>query len=275
MQKQTIIDAKKSPFALNIQELIAYRDLFVTLTWRDFKVRYAQTTLGLLWAFVQPLATISILSFVFGNFLPNTSEVPHLLFVVSGMSCWTYFSFVVTNAGNSIVNGQDLVKKIYFPRIIIPFSKAMVGFIDLFICLLLLFGLMFYYEVSITARVFILPALLLGVVLTSLGVGIWLSALTVRFRDIQHVIPFMVQIGLYLTPVAYSSNQVLGTADGWIKVLYFLNPIAGFIEGLRWCLFTTVELPTYFYLSPILAILLFLSGIYYFQKTSDKIADIV
>lgn len=273
--RQQIIEAKSSNFNLNLKELVAYKDLFITLTWRDFRVRYAQTTIGFVWAFLQPLTTIAILHFVFGNLLSFNSSTPHLLFTVAGMCCWTYFSFVMTNAGSSIIANQDMVKKIYFPRLIIPLSKALVGLVDLGITLVILCVLFVYYGTPIHAQILLAPVFILMTMIVALSVGIWLSALTVKYRDFQQVVPFMVQLGLYITPVAYPGSFILKQLPDWMNVFYYLNPMAGIIEGFRWCLFDTGAFPNYAYISFLMVLLLFVSGIYYFQKTSDKMADYV
>ena len=201
-----IIDASKSSIIPDFKELYRYKDLFITLTWRDFRVRYAQTTIGMLWALLQPIVTLAILSLVFGKFVGVKTDTPYLLFAMTGMTIWTYFSFVMTNAGSSIIANQGMVKKIYFPRLIIPLSKAAVGLIDLAISLVIMIVLMFYYGITPSANVWLAPVFILFGMIAALAVGIWLSALTVRFRDFQHIVPFMVQIGLYVTSIAYPAE---------------------------------------------------------------------
>lgn len=270
-----IIDAKKKNIVPNIKELIRYKDLFWTLAWRDFKVRYAQTTVGLAWAILQPIVTIAILSIVFGRFVGVKTDVPYLLYNVSGMAIWTYFSYVLSNSGNSIISAQGMVKKIYFPRLIIPLSKAVVGLIDLAIVIGILIILMFYYKVAPSANIWAAPLFILLAMIASLGTGIWLSALTVRFRDFQHVLPFIVQIGLYVTPIAYPAEFAMKTLPNWAANIYFLNPMAGIIQGFRWSLFGGSAPDGYFWLSVMMVFIIFISSLFYFRKVEDEMADFV
>lgn len=270
-----IIDAKKKSILPNIKELVRYKDLFWTLAWRDFKVRYAQTTIGLLWAILQPIVTIAILALVFGKFVGVETEVPYLLFNVTGMAIWTYFSFVLSNSGNSIITSQAMIKKIYFPRLIIPLSKAVVGLIDLGIVLLILIILLFYYQILPSANIWATPLFILLAMIAALGAGIWLSALTVRFRDFQHVVPFIVQIGLYVTPIAYPAEFAMKTLPTWAAQLYFLNPMAGIIQGFRWSLFGGSAPDGYFWISVAMVFAIFITSLFYFRKVEDDMADYV
>lgn len=272
---KTVIDASKRNILPDLKELYRYKDLFITLAWRDFKVRYAQTTIGLLWAFIQPVVTLIILNVVFGKFVDvNTGGVPHMLFTITGLSIWTYFSYVMTNSGGSIIASQGMVQKIYFPRLIIPLSKAVVGLIDFGITLLILIALMFYYQFTPSANIWIAPVFILMGILAALAVGIWLSALTVRYRDFQHIMPFMVQIGLYATPVAYPISMV-DTFPKWAITLYYLNPMAGVVQGFRWSVLGGEFPGNYMYISFAVVIVLFISGILYFKKIEDQMADFV
>lgn len=259
----------------DFKELFRYKDLFLMLTWRDFRVRYAQTTIGLLWALIQPVLTLAILTLVFGNFIQVKTTVPHVLFTMSGMAIWTYFSFVIANSGSSIIANQGMVKKIYFPRLIIPLSKAAVGMIDFGISLLIMIVLMIYYGVFPSVNVWMAPLFLIIGLLAALGVGIWLSALTVRYRDFQHIVPFIVQIGLYLTPIAYPAEFAIEHLPSWAASFYFLNPMAGVIQGFRWAMFGGAMPGPMMYLSFAMVILLFMSSLWYFRKVEDDMADYV
>jgi lipopolysaccharide transport system permease protein len=270
-----IIDANTKRILPDFKELFRYKDLFLTLTWRDFKVRYAQTTIGILWAFLQPLVTLVILALVFGKFVGVKTEVPYLLFAMSGMVLWTYFAFVMANAGSSIIANQNMVKKIYFPRLIIPLSKAAVGLIDLAISLLLLVSLMVYFGVSPSKNVWLSPLFIGMGMVAALSVGIWLSALTVRFRDFQHIVPFMVQIGLYITPIAYPSEFAIQHLPKWAATLYYLNPMAGVIQGFRWAVFGGVPPDNMLFVSLAMILFLLITGILYFQRVEDEMADYV
>jgi lipopolysaccharide transport system permease protein len=274
MSEKIIVSNKKQLFP-DFNEIIRYKDLFFTLAWRDFRVRYAQTTIGLLWALLQPLITLLILTLVFGTFIAVKTPVPHLLFTLAGMSIWTYFSYVMTNAGSSIISSQDMIKKIYFPRIIIPFSKALVGLIDFSITLLLLVILMIYYGISPTMNVLFAPLFLVLGILAALGMGIWLSALTVRYRDFQHVVPFLVQIGLYLTPIAYPSEYATIHLPKWAASLYYLNPMAGIVQGFRWSLFGGTPPNEFIWITVLSVLVLFVSGLLFFKRIEDEMADLV
>lgn len=270
-RNKIIVDAEKSG-SFNMKELWEYKDLLRTLAYRDYRVKYAQTFLGLSWAIIQPVLTIAILSVVFGRALNiDTNEVPYSVFALSGMVSWSFFSYVISHSGQSIISSQEMVKKIYFPRLIIPLSKAVTGFIDLLINLLILLILMLFFSLTPSVKVLFMPVFLLITIVSSLSVGIWLSALTIRYRDLQHIIPFMVQIGLYISPVAYPSSLIPEKYQ-W---LYFLNPAAGAIEGFRWCVFKDYILPLNVIVSYSIAIILFVTSIIYFKKIEGKIADIV
>ncbi len=270
-----IIDASHSSIIPDFKELYRYKDLFITLTWRDFKVRYAQTTIGLLWALLQPVITLLILSLVFGKFVGVKTNVPYLLFAMTGLTVWTYFSFVISNAGASIIASQGMIKKIYFPRLIIPLSKAAVGLIDLGISLVIMICLMFYYGIVPSSNVWLAPVFLLFGMLAALAVGIWLSAITVRYRDFQHVVPFMVQIGLYITPIAYPADFAMQQLPKWAATVYYLNPIAGVVQGFRWSIFGGEAPGSLMYVSFVMILFLFISGLFYFKKVEGDMADYV
>jgi lipopolysaccharide transport system permease protein len=267
-----VIDPRERSIWLNGKELFAYRDLFLVLAYRDLRVRYAQTFLGVLWAVIQPLCTLLIFTLVFGRAMQvDTAGVPYPVFAMCGMSAWTYFAFVMNQAGNSIIGAQGMIQKIYFPRLIIPLSKAVVGFVDFAISFLFVLGLALWFGVSLSAHIVFLPAFILLMVITALGVGIWLSALTIRYRDFQHIVPFLVQIGLYATPIAYPSTLI----PERFQLLVHLNPMAGIVEGFRWSLLGGEAPHPYAYFSFGLSLLLFLTGLLYFRKIERVMADIV
>ncbi|MCK5703652.1 MAG: ABC transporter permease [Cyclobacteriaceae bacterium] len=267
-----VVDAEKKGFGINIKELIEYRDLFYILAYRDLRVRYAQTFLGFLWAILQPVATLIILFFVFGKALKvDTGDIPYPVFALAGLSMWTYFSFVLNQSGQSVIGAQEMIKKIFFPRLVIPLSKAVVGFVDFGITLIFLIVMMIVYGITPSANVFFAPIFILLNILAALSVGIWLSALTIRYRDFQHVIPFMVQFGLYATPVAYPATFV----PEKYQFIYNLNPMAGVISGFRWCLFGGEFPGQDIYLAAGIIVILFISSLYYFKSVEDVMADIV
>jgi len=274
--ERLVVDASKPKWHINLKELWAYRDLFYILAYRDLRVRYAQTFLGLLWAFIQPLATLLIFTVVFGKVaVVDTSGVPYPLFAVCGMASWSYFSFVLNQSGNSIIGAQEMVKKIYFPRLVIPLSKALVGFVDFAIAMLFVVILMIYYGFIPSANIIYLPIFIILTIISALAVGIWLSALTIRYRDFQHVVPFLVQFGLYATPVGYQAKDVIQRLPDWASLLYYVNPMAGIVEGFRWSLLGGDPPSIFAYFSFSIVILLFITGLLYFKRVEKVMADIV
>jgi lipopolysaccharide transport system permease protein len=259
-------------FRSKIREVYQYKDLLWILAWRDYKVKYAQTALGFLWAILQPVATLVILVFIFGKVAKvDTGGVPHPIYTQSAMLAWTYFAFLLNQAGSSLIGAQNMIKKIYFPRLIIPLSKAVVGLIDFLISFILLVGLMLYYQFVPSSNIIYLPFFLILVVMAGLGVGIWVSALTIRFRDFNHLIPFVVQFGLYVSPIAYPVSNVPTN----YLMFYYLNPIAGIIECVRWSI-VGGETPSFLVLISLGVVLfLFFSSVWYFNKVEKVMADIV
>ena len=271
-----VVDANKSTFSLNLKELFSYRDLFLIRAYRDLRIRYSQTLLGVTWAVLQPLITLIIFTLVFGRFVKvDTSGVPYPAFALCGMVGWSYFSFVMSQSGTSILTSQEMVKKIYFPRLVIPLSKAVVGLADFAIAFVLLIALLFYYQIPISSNIVVLPFFILLTVISSLAVGIWLSALTVRFRDFQHVTPFLVQLGLYATPIAYPGEVVMSNLSDVGVFLFYMNPMAGIVEGFRWSILGLGSLHAVSFISFGMVIILFVSGVLYFKKVETVMADIV
>jgi lipopolysaccharide transport system permease protein len=268
-----VVDAGKTGINLNLKELFQYKDLFLILAYRDLRVRYAQTFLGLLWAILQPLATLIIFTVVFGKVAKvDTGGIPYPLFAVCGMAAWSYFAFVLNQAGNSIIGAQEMVKKIYFPRLVIPLSKAVVDFIIAFIFIIIL---LLYYGFTPSANIIYLPIFILLTVVSALAAGIWLSALTIRYRDFQHIVPFIVQFGLYATPVGYMAKDIVANLPKWGTFLFYANPMAGIVEGFRWSILGGNPPVIYAYVSFSVVLLLFVSGLYYFKRVEKVMADIV
>lgn len=264
-----VISSQSPPFTQRVKELIQYKDLLWTLTYRDFRVRYAQTALGLIWAFIQPFFTLLIFILVFGKVLKIETGIPYPLFILSGMALWNYFAYVMTQSGTSIIGSQAIISKIYFPRLIIPVSKAIVGLIDLGIVLFLLLACFIYYGVIPSERMVFMPLILIFSMACSLGIGILLSSLSIRFRDFQHVIPFLVQLGLYATPIAYPISLV-PTKYQWIA---YVNPMAGIIESFRWSILG-LECNTFgCAISYLSACTLFTVGLVVFFRTEKTLAD--
>lgn len=271
-----VVDSSKSKLSLDLKELFQYKDLFITLAYRDLRVRYAQTMLGFLWALIQPLSSLLIFTFVFDKVANvETGETPYQIFAMSGMIAWTYFAFVLNQSGSSIIGAQGMVKRIYFPRLIIPLSKAVVGFVDFGIAFILMIGLMIYYQYIPSENLIYLPIFILLTIITALAVGIWVSVLTIRYRDFQHVVPFMVQFGLYATPIGYTASTAVDNLPKWLGILYYLNPMAGVIDGFRWSILGSAPPNDYAYISFAIVGIIFISGLFYFKKVERVMADIV
>lgn len=269
---KTVIDASKGKLGINLGELFAYKDLFLTLAFRDIKVRYAHTMLGVAWTILQPAATLLIFILIFSKAIHvDTGSVPYALHALTGLCAWNYFSTVLTQAGGSIVGQQSMIQKIYFPRLIIPLSKSLAALLDFGITLGLLFALIIYYNFRPPIQIVMLPLFIALNILAALAVGIWLSALTVRFRDFQYITPFMVQFGLYATPVAYPSSLI----PAKYQLIYSLNPMVGVIEGFRWCILGESPPSSYAYLSSFMLALMLISGMFYFKKVESTMADIL
>lgn len=271
-----VVDAGKTGINLNLKELFHYKDLFLILAYRDLRVRYAQTFLGLLWAVLQPLATLIIFTVVFGKVAKvDTGGIPYPLFAVCGMAAWSYFAFVLNQSGNSIIGAQEMVKKIYFPRLVIPLSKAVVGFVDFIIAFIFIIALLLYYGFVPSANIIYLPIFILLTIVSALAAGIWLSALTIRYRDFQHIVPFIVQFGLYATPVGYMASDIVANLPEWGTFLFYANPMAGIVEGFRWSILGGSPPVIYAYISFSVVLLLFVTGLYYFKRVEKVMADIV
>jgi len=273
--KKKIIDASKREIIPDFAELYRYKDLFLTLAWRDFRVRYAQTTIGFLWAFVQPVISIALLAIIFGEIVGVKSGYPPVLFTAVGVSIWSYFAFVMTNSGDSIIASQNMIKKVYFPKLIIPLSKAIVGFIEFGITLLIIAALMIYYQIAPSSNAWLSIVFIFVGIIAALSVGIWLSALTIRYRDFKHVVPFMVQIGYFISPIGYPMDLVYEKFPAWCVDLYYLNPMAGVIQGFRWSVLGGEAPGNQMYISFAVVFVLLITGMLYFKRVEDKMADLV
>ncbi|WP_072620670.1 ABC transporter permease [Spirulina major] len=256
------------------QDLWRYRELFGFLAWRDILVRYKQTAIGVIWALLQPFLTMVVLSVVFGNLakLPS-SGVPYPILVFAGMLPWQFFANSLSACSNSLVTNANMLAKVYFPRLIVPASAIVVSFVDFLISGIILLGLMAWYNFVPSWRIVLLPVLVAIAALASLGVGLWLAALNVQYRDFRFVVPFMVQFGLYISPVGFSSDVV---PERW-RLLYSLNPMVGVIDGFRWAILGQAS-PLYlpgFFLSLLLLFGVLLGGIWYFRRMERTFADII
>jgi lipopolysaccharide transport system permease protein len=268
----TVIEARKGWRALDLKELWAYRELFWVLTVRDIKVRYKQTVLGFAWAIIQPVMMMVVFSIFFGGLAKIPSDgVAYPVFVYAALLPWTFFQNAVSGSSNSLVGSAHLVSKVYFPRLIIPLSAVGGGLVDFFISACVLLILMIYYGVSLSLNLLMAPVLMAGVTLTALGVGTFLSALTVAYRDFRYVIPFMLQFWMFATPVVYPASIV---PEQWRWALY-INPMAGIVEGFRASFLGRSFDFEALGLSLAVAATLFLAGVAYFEKVERRFADII
>lgn len=257
------------------QDLWHYRELFMVLAWRDVAVRYKQTVIGLAWALIQPLATMLIFSTIFGKVakLPTEGSAPYTLMVYAGLLPWQLFSTSLTGAAASLIGNSNLISKVYFPRLIVPTASVVVAFIDFLVGFAILLALMLWYQFFPTWQILTLPLFIVMAFLASLGPGLWITALNVKYRDFRYVIPFLVQFGLFVSPVGFSSSVI---PDAW-KTLYYLNPMVGVIDGFRWAILGgESELnPMGFSLScGIICFFLWL-GIRQFRKMERSFADLI
>lgn len=258
---------------LNLWAIWEYRELLYFLTWRDIKVRYKQTVLGVAWAIIQPFLIMVVFSVFFGRLAKVPSDgLPYPIFTFCALIPWQLFAHALTESSNSLVANEKLITKVYFPRLVIPLSTVLAGLVDFVFAFIVLLGMMIYYGVVPTMAVWILPFFILLAVATALAVGLWLSALNVEYRDVRYTIPFITQFWLFLSPVAYPSSLV---PESW-RILYGLNPMAGVVEGFRWALLGKTEGPgPMLVLSVAMVVLLLVGGLYYFQRMERTFADVV
>jgi len=255
-----------------ISEMIEYRELLWMLAWRDFRIKYAQTFLGLIWAVIEPLLMALLLSLVFNKVASaSTYGIEPILFGMVGMVSWNYFSNVVSEGNTSLILAQNMIKKIYFPRIIIPLSKTIAALPDLIVTLVFTLVLILFYQPEISANAW-MTILFLGLtILAAASLGLWFSALNIRFRDFKHIVPFLIRIGLFITPIGYSTISI----DSAYKWLFYLNPMTGIIEGFRWALFGLEFSWPYFYISISVLFFLFVGGFLFFNQMQKNMADII
>jgi lipopolysaccharide transport system permease protein len=257
------------------RDLWRYRELFKVLAWRDVSVRYKQTLIGVTWAVIRPFLTMVVFTVAFNKLakLPSDGTAPYALLVFAGMLPWTFFATALTDSSNSMLSNANLISKVYFPRMIAPAAAVIVALVDLLISFVILVGLMIWYWFAPGWHILLLPVFVIIAFLASLGPGLWLTALNIKYRDFRYVIPFVVQFGLYVSPVGFSSNVI---PENW-RLLYSLNPMVGVIDGFRWCILggqSELYLPGFFLSMGTTAILLWL-GIRQFRKTENSFADLI
>lgn len=270
----TLIKPLRGWVSLGLGEVWCYRELLFFFIWRDIKVRYKQTLLGAAWAILQPVFTMIVFSVFFGRLAKIPSDgIPYPIFSYAGLLPWTFFATGLTNGANSVVRDANLVKRVYFPRLITPISAVVGGLPDFFLAFLVLIGMMVYYGLFPTAAsLLLLPLCLLLALMTSMGVGLWLSALNAEYRDVRYVVPFLTQFWMYATPVVYPSSLL---DEPW-RTLYGLNPMVSVVEGFRWSLLGQGQtVPLMFVLSAVASLALLVSGAFFFRRMERRFADVV
>ncbi|MBE3066949.1 MAG: ABC transporter permease [Chloroflexi bacterium] len=259
--------------SLNLRDLWKYRELLYFLIWRDIKVRYKQAVLGIAWAILLPVVNIVIFTFVFGILLKqNQGGINYPLLSAVGLLPWGLFAGALQRCSSSLVGNTNLITKVYFPRLIIPVASVLSGLVDFGISFLVVFGLVLYYRVQLSWNMLWLLPLTFLVVMTSLAVGLWLSALNVQYRDVQHIVPFLVTTWMYASPVAYSASLVTGRI---LRIVYGLNPMAGVIQGFRWAIMGGDPPGELFVVSIIMVLVLLVSGLFYFRRMERTFADMI
>ena len=259
--------------SLGLRELWEYRELMYFFVWRDVKVRYKQTVLGVTWAILQPVLTLLLFTVLFGRLAKLPSDgIPYPLFAYCALVPWQLFAFALVESSNSLVNNEKLLTKVQFPRMVIPIAAVLAGLVDFLLASTVLVGMLVWFHISLSPRMLLLPAFVLLAVATALAVGIWLSALNVEYRDVRYTVPFITQFWFFATPVAYSASLVPGV---W-RAVYGVNPMAGVVEGFRWALFGTgAGFGPLLTVSVAVVLLLLVSGAFYFKKMERTFADVI
>jgi len=259
--------------SLKLHELWEYRELLYFLTWRDIKVRYKQTVLGAAWAIIQPFFIMVVFSLFFGRLAKIPSDgIPYPIFAYAALVPWTFFAHGLTMSSNSLVGSANLIKKVYFSRMVIPISSVTSGAVDFVLAFSVLLGMMVFYKIIPTVNVIWLPFLLVLAFVTALGVGLWFSAMNVQFRDVRYTVPFMTQFWLFATPIAYPSSLL---SEPW-RTIYGINPMVGVVEGFRWALLGTDTAPgPVIVASSLAALIILITGAFYFRRMEKTFADVV
>lgn len=258
---------------LELRELWRYRELVYFFTWRDIKVRYKQTVLGAAWAIIQPVINMVVFTVIFGRVAHLPSQgMPYAVFTFAALLPWTYFAYVLQQGGTSLITNANMLSKIYFPRLLLPMSSALAGLVDFLLAFVVFALLMVWFHIHLGLQVLFLPLFLLLAMTVAVGVGVWMAALSVEYRDVRYVIPFLTQVWLYASPVAYGASLVKGK----LATVYALNPMAGVVEGFRWSLLGTSAPPlTSLVLSVVVAVIVLVSGLFYFRRVEQSLADVV
>lgn len=270
---QTVIEPSQGFVSLKLRDIWEYRELLYFLTWRDIKVRYKQTALGATWAIIQPFFTMVVFSLFFGRLAKMPSDgIPYPIFSFAALVPWTFFAYGLAQSSNSLVASANLIQKVYFPRLVIPISSVLSGIVDFLLAFLVLLGMMVFYGLFPTPRIVWLPLLMLLGLVTALGVGLWLAALNVKYRDVRYMVPFITQFWLFATPIAYPSSLL---PEPW-RTIYGLNPMVGVVEGFRWTLLDTQNAPgPMIFVSSLVALGILIGGAFYFRRMEKTFADVV
>ncbi len=269
-----VIQPVKGLVALNLKDIWKYRELVYFLTWRDLKVRYKQSVLGALWAILQPFLNMVVFTVFFGNFAKIPSDgLPYPIFSYTATVPWAFFAAALSVSARSMLTSGNMISKIYFPRMIVPFSSVLANLVDFMVAFVILIAMMFFYHITPTLNILWLPLFLLLAMITALGVGLWLSALVVMYRDFNYILTFIPTFWMYISPVVYSSSMI---PEKW-RVLYSLNPMTGVIEGFRWALLGSqgVATPLMIGISATISIVLFVTGMFYFRRMEKVFADMI
>ena len=268
----TIIEPKSGWQFLDLKELKEYRDLFFFLVWRDIKVLYAQTILGLMWAIIQPCVEILIFSIVFGKIAKISTEgIPYILFSSVAIIPWTYMSKAMSQSSQSLVSGQAMLGKIYFPRLIFPIVSVLATLVDFFISMLIIGCLFFYFKVGLTWNLLLLPLFIVMMMSIATGVGLWLSAMAIRFRDVKFAMPFAIRMLMYTAPIVYSASAIPEA----YRIIYSFNPIVSVIEGFRACFLGTPFPWQFIWPGVVTTLILLVSGIFYFKRMERVFVDVI
>ncbi len=258
---------------IDLFEIWQYRELLYFLSWRDIKVRYKQTIFGAGWAIMQPFLTMVVFSLFFGRLARIPSDgVPYPIFSYAALIPWTFFANGLVQSTNSLVSNANLIRKVYFPRILLPVSVVISGIVDFILAFIVLLGMMLFYGIAPTANVIWLPFFLFLALITSLGVGIWFTAMNTQFRDVSYAVPFLAQAWLFITPIAYPSSLL---PEPW-RTLYGINPMAGVVEGFRWALLGINTAPGFIiFVSALVSVVILITGIFYFRRMEKTFADVI
>lgn len=273
LRGERVLEPPTNWLSLRLRDLWEYRELLFFFVWRDIKIRYKQTLLGVSWAVLQPFTTMVIFSVIFGRLVNVPSDgIPYPIFAYAGLLPWQLFARTISDSTSSLITNQHVISKVYFPRILLPLSNSISGLVDFGIALLILVGLMIYYAIFPTWRLLVIPLLVVFTLFTSTAISFWLSALSVRYRDIKFVTPFLVQVWLYATPVVYPTSLI---PEKW-QWVYWLNPMTGVVDGFRWVIYGfDANISSLFFLSLAVVAVLWVSGLVFFQRMELTFADMI